>query len=53
MTEKQATKLMGECNNVFDEFIKTFFIKFDKLQIGGFHTKRGISGAPPVLNIQT
>jgi hypothetical protein len=31
MTEKQATKLMSECNNVFDEFIKKFFIKFDKL----------------------
>lgn len=44
MTEKQATKLMGECNNVFDEFIKKFFIKFDKLQIEGFHTKRGING---------
>lgn len=44
MTEKQATKLMGECNNLFDEFIKKFFIKFDKLQIEGFHTKRGING---------
>ncbi len=44
MTEKQATKLMGECNNIFDEFIKKFFIKFDKLQIEGFHTKRGING---------
>jgi|LauGreDrversion4_2_1035121.scaffolds.fasta_scaffold182083_1 hypothetical protein len=44
MTEKQATKLMGECNNIFDEFIKKFFIKFDKLQIEGFHTKRGLNG---------
>lgn len=35
---------MSECNNVFDEFIKKFFIKFDKLQIEGFHTKRGING---------
>lgn len=33
MTEKQATKLMGDCNNVFDDFIKLFFIKFEKLQI--------------------
>lgn len=31
MTEKQATKLLNECNNVFDEFVKRFFIKFDKL----------------------
>ena len=45
MTEKQATKLMSECNNVFDEFIKKFFIKFDKLQIEGFHTKRAINGS--------
>jgi hypothetical protein len=44
MTEKQATKLMGECNNIFDEFIKKFFIKFNKLQIEGFHTKRGLNG---------
>ncbi len=44
MTEKQATKLMSECNNIFDEFIKKFFIKFDKLQIEGFHTKRAING---------
>ena len=44
---------MGECNNVFDEFIKTFFIKYDKLQIGGFHTKRGISGAPPTLPLSS
>jgi hypothetical protein len=44
MTEKQATKFMSECGNIFDEFIKKFFIKFDKLQIEGFHTKRGING---------
>ena len=49
MTEKQATRLMGECNNVFDDFIKRFFIKFQKLQIEGFHTKPqlvmgGVSG---------
>jgi len=35
---------MSECNNIFDEFIKKFFIKFDKLQIEGFHTKRGMYG---------
>lgn len=45
MTEKQATKLMSECSNVFDDFIKKFFIKFDKLQIEGFHTKRAIDGS--------
>ena len=46
MTEKQATRLMGECNNVFDEFIRRFFIKFDRLQIEGFHTKpQLLSGA--------
>lgn len=44
MTEKQATKLMSECGNVFDEFVKKFFIKYDKLQIEGFHTKRNLVG---------
>ena len=51
MTEKQATKLMSECNNVFDDFIKKFFVKFDKLQIEGFHTKRAIDGS--IIGLQS
>ena len=35
---------MGECNNIFDEFVKKFFIKYEKLQIEGFHTKRAMKG---------
>lgn len=29
---------MSENNNLFEEFIKKFFIKFGKLLIEGFHT---------------
>lgn len=42
---------MSECNNVFDDFIKKFFIKFDKLQIEGFHTKRALDGS--IIGIQS
>ena len=40
LTDKQATKLMSECGNVFENFIQTFYIKFGKLQIKGFHGKQ-------------
>ena len=39
LTDKQATKLMAECGNVFENFIQTFYVKFNKLQISGFHGK--------------
>ena len=39
LTDKQATKLMSECGNIFENFIKNFYIKFNKLQIRGFHGK--------------
>lgn len=31
LTEKQAMKLMNECGNVFENFVNTFYIKFNKL----------------------
>lgn len=39
LTDKQATKLLNESNNIYESFIRTFFIKFNKLQIRGFHGK--------------
>ena len=39
LTDKQATKLMAECGNVFENFIQTFYVKFNRLQISGFHGK--------------
>ena len=40
LTEKQTFKLMSESNNMFEEFVKRFYIRFDKLQIDGFDGKR-------------
>ena len=40
LTDKQATKLMAECGNVFENFIALFYVKFNKLQITGFHGKQ-------------
>lgn len=31
ITDKQATKLLAECENVFENFVAKFFIKFGKL----------------------
>ena len=39
LTDKQATKLMAESGNVFENFIGSFFVKFNRLQISGFHGK--------------
>lgn len=39
LTDKQATKLMAECGNIFENFIGNFYVKFGKLQIRGFHGK--------------
>lgn len=41
MTEKQAIKLMNENDNVFENLVNQFYIKFNKLQINGFHGKGG------------
>lgn len=30
---------MNESNNIFEQFINRFYIKFNKLQIKGFHGK--------------
>lgn len=37
MSEKRAQKLMTESMNMFEELVKKFHIKYDKLQIDGFH----------------
>jgi len=39
LTEKQAMRLMNESGNVFENFVKTFYVKFNKLQIRGHHGK--------------
>ena len=41
LTEKQASKLMKECNNLFENLVKRFYVKFGKLQIDGFSGKGG------------
>lgn len=41
MTEKQAVKLMNENGNIFENFVKQFYVKFGKLQIDGYHGKGG------------
>ena len=46
LTDKQATKLMAECGNMFDNFIGNFYVKFGKLQIKGFHGKTGLPFTP-------
>ena len=42
MTDKQATKLLNESGNIFENFISRFYIKFGKLQIKGFHGKAAL-----------
>ena len=42
LTDKQATKLMAECGNIFENFIANFYVKFGKLQIRGFHGKSSV-----------
>jgi hypothetical protein len=44
LAEKQAHKLMNESNNMFEEFVKRFYLKYDKLQIEGFHGKSSYYG---------
>ena len=39
MPEKQAQKLMSESSNMFEELVKKFYIKYNKLQILGYHGK--------------
>ena len=39
LTDKQATRLMAESGNIFENFIDNFYVKFGKLQIKGFHGK--------------
>ena len=45
LTDKQATKLMAECGNIFENFIANFYVKFGKLQIRGFHGKVSVPNA--------
>ena len=39
LAEKQAQKLMSDCNNSFDAFVLKLYIRYGKLLIEGFHTK--------------
>lgn len=39
LLEKIAMKLMNDNGNLFENFIKQFYIKFGKLQIQGYHSK--------------
>ena len=39
MTWKQADRLLKESGYVFENFVSTFYVKFGKLQIKGFHDK--------------
>ena len=40
--EKVAMKLMNDNGNLFENLIKKFYVKFNKLQIDGYHGKNGI-----------
>ena len=42
LTDKIATKLMAESGNIFENFIASFYVKFSKLQIRGYHGKGGV-----------
>ena len=37
--EKVAMKLMNDNNNLFENLVKNFYVKFNKLQIEGYHGK--------------
>lgn len=37
LSEKVAQKLMSDAGNSFDAFVSTFFIRYGKLQILGYH----------------
>jgi hypothetical protein len=37
--EKLASKLMSDNDNLFENLIKKFYVKFNKLQIQGYHGK--------------
>ena len=37
MSEKRAQKLMTESDNMFEELVKKFYVKYGKLQISGYH----------------
>ena len=42
LTDKIATKLMAESGNIFENFIASFYVKYSKLQIRGYHGKGGV-----------
>lgn len=39
LSEKVASKLMNDNDNLFENLITTFTVKFEKLRIAGYHTK--------------
>ena len=42
LLEKIAQKLMNDCQNLFENLVQTFTVKYGKLQIQGYHTKNGL-----------
>ena len=42
LSDKQATKLMSDSGNIFENLIASFYVKFGKLQIRGFHNKPSV-----------
>lgn len=50
MTDKQATRMLNENDNIFENFISKFYIKFNKLQIKGFHGKAPVERAPRTVD---
>ncbi|CDW80981.1 UNKNOWN [Stylonychia lemnae] len=49
LAEKQAQRLMSESNNMFEEFVKRFYLRYGKLQIDGFHTKPANPNSSKIL----
>ncbi|CDW82974.1 UNKNOWN [Stylonychia lemnae] len=45
MAEKQAIRLMNENNNLFEEFVKRFYLHFGKFQISGYHNKNSLNSS--------
>jgi hypothetical protein len=41
---------MNDNGNLFENFIRNFYIKFGKLQILGYHSKSTLNRSVPVTN---
>jgi hypothetical protein len=47
LLEKMAIKLMNENNNLFENLVQQFSIKFGRLQITGYHGRPRINSREP------